>query len=168
MTVDATHPRQPAAGSMDQALVVLACATLLAHVAIFASLWPRMPDIVPMHFNAVGAPDGHGPRAWLFLFPALAAATTFGLLLVAAHPRSHNLPVRVTPANEARVRAISARMVRALCVVVNGVLGWGFVGTARVALGLADGLGPAFLVVSLVAVAAVLAIGWVAMGNAAR
>lgn len=48
-------------------------------------LWERMPDIVPVHFNAAGEADDFGPK-WInaFLIPGIACATYLFLLVIPA------------------------------------------------------------------------------------
>jgi uncharacterized membrane protein len=46
-------------------LVLIAAATAL--------VYPELPATIPIHWNAAGQADGHGPRATIFLQPAIAA-----------------------------------------------------------------------------------------------
>jgi uncharacterized membrane protein len=42
-------------------------------VAATALVYPDLPATIPTHWNAAGQADGHGPRATIFLQPAIAA-----------------------------------------------------------------------------------------------
>ncbi len=47
---------------------------LAAAVGATALVYPDLPGTVPTHWNAAGQVDGHGPRATVFLQPAILAA----------------------------------------------------------------------------------------------
>lgn len=58
---------------------------------IALATYPRLPDSIPMHFNASGVVDGYGPRYFIFMAPVITA----GLLLLAEvtphiDPRKNN------------------------------------------------------------------------------
>ena len=58
---------------------------LLAPFVASLILWNKMPDIVPIHFNAAGEADDFGPK-WInaFLLPGIAFATYLFLLIIPA------------------------------------------------------------------------------------
>lgn len=58
---------------------------LLAPFIASFILWEKMPDIVPVHFNAAGEADDFGPK-WInaFLLPGIALVTYLFLLVIPA------------------------------------------------------------------------------------
>jgi uncharacterized membrane protein len=62
-------------------MVVLLLAPFIASFI----LWEKMPDIVPVHFNAAGEADDFGPK-WInaFLLPGIALVTYLFLLVIPA------------------------------------------------------------------------------------
>lgn len=59
-------------------------------------LWRRLPDPMPIHFNAAGEANGWGSRASLFVFPGISLAMWLFLSLVTRlDPRKWNMPFSV-------------------------------------------------------------------------
>jgi uncharacterized membrane protein len=50
----------------------LEAALLLLPFIVVALIWPRLPAIVPLHWNLRGEIDGWGSRPWVLLLPAMA------------------------------------------------------------------------------------------------
>ncbi len=146
---------------------VLAIGVLVAHVAILASQFGRLPAEIATHFDVYGNADGFGPKAWLWSLPAVGAGLLVLLRWVGARTERMNLPVSAEVTSPSRIYALARRMVSTLGLIVNAMLLWGCVLTIRVALGLAQGLGPAYLAVSLGAIAIVVIMFLLAMTRAA-
>lgn len=68
----------------------LICAALvLAALALAVVCYPLLPTRIPMHWNAQGVVNGYGPRATVFITPALMAALTLlGVALPWLSPRA--------------------------------------------------------------------------------
>ena len=60
---------------------------------ISAVFYPRLPDRVPVHWNAAGAADGYGSKAFgLFGLPAIMlGAVIFVIVMLRLDPRSRNI-----------------------------------------------------------------------------
>ncbi|MFB2895230.1 DUF1648 domain-containing protein [Aerosakkonemataceae cyanobacterium BLCC-F50] len=72
--------------------------------------WFILPDVIPIHFNLSGQPNGWGSKAIIWLFPALAIIISVGLTFLSRYPRLFNYPVQITPENAARQYQIACSL----------------------------------------------------------
>lgn len=130
---------------------------LLLVVTVHGSLWwravhwyPRLPERIPMHFDAAGRPDGWATvsAANWFLLPGVAAALLllFGALawfvggFAVRTPSLCNMPkkhlfVALSPAGRQAVMAPTRSFLLWLLVLLGGLFLWIVEGQARVATG---------------------------------
>jgi uncharacterized membrane protein len=85
---------------------------LLACVLIVALSLPGLPDIVPIHFNLKGVPNGYGSKYFMWLGPAIASSMYIGLTVLAKYPQVYNF--RYTPTNIEEQYKITSKMVRSI------------------------------------------------------
>ena len=71
----------------------------------------RLPARIPTHFAANGRPDAWGSSILLLTFPAMAVGLHLFMTVVAHYPSAFNYPVRVTPANHARLENLALDMI---------------------------------------------------------
>lgn len=78
----------------------------LTSSVIFAATWiiafmtiTRLPDQVPVHFNAMNQADGYAGKASIFLIPVLATFVFVLLAMVGSKPEALNYPVTITNEN---------------------------------------------------------------------
>ena len=95
---------------------VAAASVILAFWAVLV-----LNDPIPMHFNAQGEIDGWGSRWLLVAIAAMAGLFAMIPTLTRKHPQTLNVPIRITPSNEAVVRAIALHMTSALLLAVEGL-----------------------------------------------
>jgi uncharacterized membrane protein len=129
-----------------------ALAALIAQFVIVFSAWPDIPDQVPQHFNASGEADAWGAKASLLQLPAVNFVVLLIMTAVSRFPHISSAPVEITPTNAARVyRLIRFQTIwlKAVLSFVFAYISWRMVGQA---LGTAQGLGTAFLPLTLIAV----------------
>ncbi|MCS7023829.1 MAG: DUF1648 domain-containing protein [Bryobacteraceae bacterium] len=132
--------------------ILEACALSLL-VALFATTgiyWDDLPERVPTHFNAAGAPDAWGKKRSIWLYVGMGAALYGILSAVARFPHWVNLPFEVDK-NSAEVQRILYRMIQALKIAVLGILFYILVATIQTASGEFHGLGAWFLPLALAA-----------------
>ncbi|HTX58067.1 MAG TPA: DUF1648 domain-containing protein [Verrucomicrobiae bacterium] len=89
---------------------------LAVSAAILFRAYGGLPDRIPTHFDALGQPNGWGPKASLLLLPGVGAFVLLLLFLLRNAPP--NLPFAVSPDHRERVRAISRTMAAWLAAVV--------------------------------------------------
>ena len=172
----ATHETAPAAPTPHDALQssadmrfvreTLALSALLGQIALVRLHWNSLPAQIPTHFGFSGAPDAYGSKSSLLLLP-IVSAVLYGILTVLSFfPQVFNYPVAVTRENRPRLEAISLALMGWLKVEIACLFAYLTWDTIRIAQGSLDGLGPAFLPILLVLLAATIAVGIVKMFRA--
>jgi hypothetical protein len=146
-------------GAFCQKLVKIAAwmalATLVALPVVF---WSRLPAQVPLHFGASGLPNGYGPREGVWILP-LIGVFLFAVLTVVSHADLPlNLPWTLTEAQRQWAHPMAVRLTFLLRAEVLWTFAYIEWATAEVALGRVQGLGRAFLPVSLAVVLGTVAI----------
>jgi uncharacterized membrane protein len=128
----------------------VALAALLGMIGLLAANWAILPDRMPTHFGASGAPNAWGSKdiLWVLMFANVAAYIV--MTLASRYQRLINLPIRVDR-NSPEVR----KLLRSMTIVLKAVMmllllyiAWAMVQTG---LGRVEGLGAEFLPVFLAA-----------------
>jgi uncharacterized membrane protein len=126
--------------------------------------WPDLPEKIPVHFAASGAPDGWTSGSWehWFLLPLASLALTLVLYgsaaLAARYPRFANIPrkqliLALTPAERKPILDLVTELVYRIAVLVNIQFSLMQLGTYQVAKGLSEVL-PWYVRMSTLAVVA--------------
>lgn len=134
---------------MDVALEVLALAGAVFLLVVPAFYYSRLPDRIPVHFNASGVADGWGSKSALFLTPLTALVMYVSLTVLSRFPHKFNYLWEITEANARRQYAIARQMLSAIKVLGMAIFSnitWGTIGTA---MGTRQGLGAWFLLVTM-------------------
>ena len=125
-------------------------------LAITAHGLAVLPPQLPTHFDASGAPDAWGSRTG-FAAIALVAVLSYGMMTaISRAPHAFNYVVEITQRNapvQYRIARTGLAWVKALTSLMFAWLQWR---TMQTALGAADGLGPAFLGVAMLATTVLL------------
>lgn len=122
--------------------------------------WPDLPARVPRHFDVAGKPDAWGAKVNLWVLPFVGVAIYLMLTVVGRLPQSHNFPVAVTPRNALRLYRRSRMMVVWLKAQISCTLGYIAWAQVQVAMGRAQGLGWAFLPVTLFTISVTIFLYW--------
>ena len=80
---------------------IISAIMLLTYIIVLISIWSRIPDTVPTHFNAAGVADSYGSKR----IPAI-----------------WNFPVAVTEENRERLYKIAMIMMGGIKVLVTALL----------------------------------------------
>lgn len=118
----------------DKLLEVASLALLLAMFVYALTAWSGLPDIIPIHFDAKGQPDGYGARLHIFFSPLLSLVLYTLLTLVNRRPDLFNYPVKITPENAAHHYRLATRLLRLLklaLIMLFGTITWGMVQSAK-------------------------------------
>lgn len=124
-------------------LELAALAGLAVAVVSVVQAWPRLPDVVSMHFDLAGRPDGWGSRKSVLLLPA--TSLFLYVLLTAVErlpPHWYNYPVGITEENRARQHRLARDLVLWMKALLMGLFAHLTVLILRTAFGEAAGLGP--------------------------
>ncbi len=134
----------------ETSMSLLAWLGVAVHVMVVFFYWPRLPGLVPQHFNARGEVDAWGPLWVLALLPALAVVMVAGFSWLMRYLHRYNYPWLITPENARRQYELANEML----ATVQAVIAWLFCliswEVCRLAVGESALLGPFFLPLGLV------------------
>ncbi len=105
----------------------------------------KLPDIIPIHFNAKGEADGFGQNSGILVLPMIATVLFIGLTYLNKFPHIFNYTSTITEENALDQYQTSTRVLRYLKLIIVMVFGFIEFKTIQVATGQAEGLGKWFL-----------------------
>jgi Protein of unknown function (DUF1648). len=103
-------------------LLALGLHTSVTILALFGN--ERLPERIPLHFDAMGRPDGWGSPAMLLLLPAVTLMIYLLFTVVSSFPGSFHFPVRVTILNRQRMQDLALDLMAWLKVEIVSLLTW--------------------------------------------
>lgn len=103
--------------------------------------YSSLPDMIPVHFDALGKPDGFGGKITIWTLPLLSTLIFAGLTLLNKFPHIFNYPTEITPENAFKQYQMATRMIRVLKLVLVVIFNLLAVQTLRQANGKTDGIG---------------------------
>ncbi len=133
----------------DKQLEIIALVGLVILWAVTIIYFGKLPESIPIHFNATGQPDGFAGKIFIWLLPILGIMVYAGMTLASRNTKYINYPGKITAENQERVYTNIIRMARVLKVAVVAGFIWIQWGMIKTALGMATGLGPYFLPIFL-------------------
>lgn len=74
----------------------------------------KLPEVIPIHFDASGVPDNFGHKWTLFLLPVLATIVFAGLTYLNKYPQILNYTVQITEENAQKEYLFATRMMRVI------------------------------------------------------
>lgn len=128
----------------------------------------KLPERIPLHFDAAGNPNGWGSPALLLLLPSVAVINYLLLTVVTKFPSAFNYPVRVTVANRLRLQGLALDMIawlKAEIVCLFARMQWVTIAIARHPQ---QGTPPSMLPIALVVVFATVTFYIAAMFRVAK
>jgi uncharacterized membrane protein len=135
--------------SLDWVIEVAGFSFLVVLIALPLVWYNKLPDTIPVHFNAAGEPDGYGGRATLWIIPVTGLFMWLLFTVLEAFPQVYNFPVKITPENIVTQYRMATRLIRILKSVILIIFSFISFQTIKTATGGASGLGKAFLPVFL-------------------
>jgi len=135
--------------TIDRMLEIIGSTFVLVIWIITLTNYFKLPEIIPIHFNAAGEADGFGNKTNIFLFPVIATIIYAGLTIINRYPHLFNFPTKITEENAMRQYIIATQMVRYLKLMVVVIFGFIVFKTVQNANGQAVGIGSWFLLISL-------------------
>ena len=136
---------RPETAPIDWLLEALAILGTMILVGFAIYQYPRLPEIIPTHFNASGAVDDFSSRSTFLMLPAIGVFIYILLTLLALIPYQFNYSVKITPANALKQYTFAIRLIR----YMKTVLIWSFFyisnATVNAAANRDSGLGVWFL-----------------------
>jgi hypothetical protein len=105
--------------SWDYLLRFLSPSVLVFCIAYLCWNLPTLPNIVPIHFDGSGKPDGWGSKHTLWFLPALLTGLHGLFHWLLKHPDRFNYPVTVTPVNQTYLANLTLRFMRFLLLIIT-------------------------------------------------
>ncbi|UJL45374.1 DUF1648 domain-containing protein [Virgibacillus sp. NKC19-16] len=93
--------------------------------AIF--MYSKLPDEVPIHFNAAGEADNWGGKGAIFMLPFISLPMFMLLFFLGRVPHTHNYPVKVTEQNAPKLYRESRLMLSVInfeVVAIFSLITW--------------------------------------------
>lgn len=147
------RPRvRPEMTPADWLLEVLAIGGLLAFAGYVIYQYPKLPSVIPSHFDAAGTPDDYSGRSTILALPGIALFIYLLLSLIAMVPHQFNFSVKITPENALKQYTMAIRLIRYLKLTIILIFFYITTEIAREATSSGSGLGLWFMPVSLGAV----------------
>jgi uncharacterized membrane protein len=104
----------------DTVLQLAVVAPALAMVVGLMVSWPNVPERVPMHFDALGAPDAWTGKTFVAVVPTgLAVVQTVLLSVLARRPHVASLPVEVTLRSAQPIYKLTRRALLVVALLLN-------------------------------------------------
>ncbi|MFL0197876.1 DUF1648 domain-containing protein [Clostridium sp. WILCCON 0269] len=131
---------------------------ILVNIGLLLKYYRLLPHIIPIHFNAVGVPDGYGSKSSIFILPIIAFIMYFFLTILSRFPNIYNYPKPITEENaEYQYRCARQLMITMKTEIMTcfTYIEWT---SAKAALGKVNGLGLWFLLIFLVVIFGTLGI----------
>jgi len=134
---------------VDWVLEGVALLGLMVFLGFALYQYPRLPQIIPSHFNAEGVADDYSSKSSFWMLPVVAGFIYALLTIVALIPHQLNYAVKITPANALKQYRLAMRLVRYLKAFLIWMFFYIAYAAIHVAFGSQGGLGLWFLPVTL-------------------
>lgn len=131
---------------LTETLSVIGLIALWALVVIALNV---LPDIIPVHFDFKGNPDGYGDKATLIFLPILTTILYAGLTVINRYPHIFNYPVKITEENALKHYTNATRMIRLLKLIIILMFSVIVFYQYRTSTGQSEGLGIWFIPIFL-------------------
>ncbi len=129
----------------DKILEIIGLISVIGLWCMIIINYTKLPEIIPIHYNGMGEPDGFGKKSEVFVLPIIATIMFIGLTKLNKYPHIFNYPTKITKENAVKQYTNTTRMIRFLKLVIVFVFGLIAFQTIRYANGHTDGLGEWFL-----------------------
>ncbi|MEZ5046916.1 MAG: DUF1648 domain-containing protein [Chitinophagaceae bacterium] len=133
----------------DTILEILAWAILLITWIITCVNYPKLPEIIPTHYNSVGHADDFGTKKSIFILPLIASILVVVLSILNKFPHRFNYPVKITQENSLRQYTLATKLLRYIKLNIAIIFGFISFQTIQIANKKANGLGVWFLIFTI-------------------
>lgn len=134
---------------IDHILTMLALIGIVFMILVIALYYSKLPDHIPVHFNAAGEPDRFGNKKTIMILPILGIITVIGMHFLSKIPHTYNYLVEITEQNAHYQYQKASRLMAAINAIITWMFSYILWASIQVALGNWNGLGSAFLVLSM-------------------
>ncbi|MEN0658150.1 DUF1648 domain-containing protein [Caldifermentibacillus hisashii] len=138
---------------------VIGYTAYIGSIVFLLTIWNRLPDQVPAHFNLAGEVDRWGSKWELIILPIIGGITLIIMQFLEKHPEVHNYPSRLNESNAPQFYLLSRKMlnqVKNMCSLIFTAI---ILESVTIALKWGKGFGVWFLPVLIIAAFIPLMIG---------
>lgn len=131
----------------------------IGSIVFLLTIWNRLPNQVPAHFNLAGEVDRWGSKWELIILPIIGGITLIIMQFLEKHPEVHNYPSRLNESNAPQFYLLSRKMlnqVKNMCSLIFTAI---ILESVTIALKWGKGFGVWFLPVLIIAAFIPLMIG---------
>ena len=97
---------------LDKLLEISTVVLLFISIIVAVYFYFHLPETIPIHYSASGAPDNYGPRISIFFLPAMSLILFSGIYTLNKYPQLFNYLHPITEENAARQYANACRLLR--------------------------------------------------------
>lgn len=98
--------------SFDIIMELIGASLIILLIAYPIYHYASLPEVIPMHFDAEGIPDGFGQKSWIWTMPVLGLAVYIGLFILNRYPHIFNYPTEITTENAERQYKLATTLIR--------------------------------------------------------
>jgi len=107
------------ATALDKSIEIVAFILLLSCYVSLGINYSFLPDIVPIHFDSTGNPNGYSNKFSLWILPGIALLVNIFFTVLGRYPHVFNYPERITEENALFHYTLGTRLLRWLKVSIN-------------------------------------------------
>ncbi|MGP1477097.1 MAG: DUF1648 domain-containing protein [Phocaeicola sp.] len=100
----------------DKILILVSIFIVLITIILSIIIYPRLPETIPTHFNALMEADGFGSKSNIYFINGINIVCVTLTILSSFFPNLVNLPIRLNPERLAIQQNMCSRMCRVLSV----------------------------------------------------
>ncbi|MEI6435586.1 MAG: DUF1648 domain-containing protein [Bacteroidota bacterium] len=109
---------RPELTPVDWLIECMAIVAILSFIGYSIYWFPRVPQIIPTHFNANGEVNGYGNKISILILPGIAMLIYALFTVIARFPYNFNFAGKITPENAPRQYRLATRFIRILKTVI--------------------------------------------------
>lgn len=140
---------RPEMAPADWLLEALALFGVLGFVGTVVYYFPRLPEIIPSHYDGAGNPDGYTGKLSIWALTGVSIFIYTLLTIINLFPYKFNFPIKITPGNALRHYTLAMRLIRYLKAILILIFFYIDLVTIRISQQSSTGLGIWFLPVSM-------------------
>ena len=80
--------------------------------------YSTLPDVIPVHYNELGFPNGYGSKDTIWLIPGIVTIVVVALFFLNKYPHLFNYAVNITEQNALKQYQLSTRLLRIISMNV--------------------------------------------------
>ncbi|WP_186579475.1 DUF1648 domain-containing protein [Aquibacillus kalidii] len=122
-------------------LDVVGYSCFLGSIVFLVTIWSRLPEKVPTHYNAFGEVDRWGGKYELVILPVIGILIMLLMTFFEKFPETHNYPKRLNQSNAKEFYLLSRKLInqiKNICLIIFAII---LIESVSIALGWINGFG---------------------------